>query len=186
MNSANSTKEWNRAKQKKKGWLRQGEVGGRGQARKMYWMNKRKRRRGQVREDRHEEEGTDLSSSNLVSPCLLGSHHRMDRHRQRTGRWMWEDARRVGLGGGGQRRRGRVASSSQTQYDRFWGSDWRTKGMEGGGDTTRHQYHMNMTKKDHWTHKQNYKVTPTTHKLHHGHSEKSKQGKKVQGQERLR
>lgn len=32
-------------------------------------------------------EGTDLSSSNL-SPGLLGSHHRMDRHRQRTGRWM--------------------------------------------------------------------------------------------------
>lgn len=36
-----------------------------------------------------EEEGTDLSSSNLVSPCLLGSHHKMDRHRRRTGRWMW-------------------------------------------------------------------------------------------------
>lgn len=35
-----------------------------------------------------EEEGTDLSSSNLVSPCLLGSHHTMDRHRQRRGRWM--------------------------------------------------------------------------------------------------
>lgn len=40
------------------------------------------------KEGEEEEEGTDLSSSNLVSPCLLGSHHRMDRHRQRRGRWM--------------------------------------------------------------------------------------------------
>lgn len=40
------------------------------------------------KEGEGEEEGTDLSSSNLVSPCLLGSHHRIDRHRQRTGRWM--------------------------------------------------------------------------------------------------
>lgn len=130
-------------KAKKKGWLTQGEVGGRGQARKMYGMNKRKR--GEVREERSEEEGTDLSSSNLVSPCLLGSHHRMDRHRQRTGRWMWEDVRRVGVGGreeeeGWHHRHKRSMA-------RFWGSDWRTKRMEGGGgDKTRQQYHTNMTK----------------------------------------
>lgn len=31
------------------------------------------------------EEGTDLSSSNLVSPCLLGSHHKMNTDRQREG-----------------------------------------------------------------------------------------------------
>lgn len=73
-----------------------------------------------------------------------------------------------------------------TKYARFGGSECGGGGREeseGGHDTTTVQHVTQQRAQNTQTKSQS---TPRTHKLHHGHSEKSKQSKRVRGRERLR
>lgn len=122
-----------RSRWREKRWWRWGEVSGRASRGREF------KKRGGGWEG---WEGTDLSSSTL-RPCLLGSHHRMDRHRQRTGRWMWEDAPRGKEGvrwRGGRKEGGRGQHRQKVVEDVEGVRGW------GGGHTTQQQYDTTMTK----------------------------------------
>lgn len=132
------------------------------------------------------EEETDLSSSNLVSRCLLSSFHKMDRHRQKRGTWMQEDEHGVwGVG-----TMWMEEGDANIDYVRFvglvWGGGWWGLGRREGVVGTQHNNNTTQQWQNNTEDTNKIICPPTTNKIAHGYSETSDQSRREWGQERLK